>query len=238
MNKENEKSLARLKELFAELGSDTVVDYDPPWRKHRSPYRVFLAEMLLVRTRADAVARRFEDVISKYPDIVSLATADVDEVASVIRPLGLTKRASYLVRAARFILENYKGIIPERIEDLVRIPGVGPYTASAIAAFAFGRALVPADVNVLRFLSRVTGLKMEHATKGSRELRKLALLLSESELRIPSERLLDFTRLICRPRRPACDRCALSKYCSHYLGKHGGLGVECDEPHKRVPHDD
>ena len=187
-----------------------------PWRRVRTPYRIFLAEFLLVRTRSDVVARLFEDIISHYPDLPSLASADESELAAVLRPLGLKKRVPLLLRAARYLVEEQGGRIPERVEDLIEVPGLGLYTTVAIAAFAYDSPKVPADVNILRFLSRLTGLPMEHPTKGSKELRALLPLLSRDVGGPESENLLDFSRTVCRPRRPGCSECPLNTECVYF----------------------
>jgi len=99
---------------------------------------------------------------------------------------------------------------------LLKVPGIGSYTAAAILTFAYGQGLVPADVNILRFVSRFTGLKMVHATKGSQEIRNLLPLLSEANVGLSAENLLDFTRLICKARKPRCNVCPLSEHCSYF----------------------
>lgn len=191
-----------------------------PWRELKTPYRVFLAEMLLVRTRADVVARIYESLIEQYPDIYKLAAADENNLRISLRPLGLSKRTPYIIEAARYICNIYNGIIPDEIESLLKIPGIGPYTASAIGVFAYNRKTVPYDVNILRFLSRLTGLEMENRTKGSKALRELAPELSEEKTGLRTEVLLDFTRLICRPRNPLCGQCCLKRSCIYFKGKH------------------
>jgi A/G-specific adenine glycosylase len=103
------------------------------------------------------------------------------------------------------------------VDALLAVPGLGLYTAVAIAAFAYAAPEVPADVNILRFLSRLTGLPMTHPTKGSAELRALLTLLSEAEGGPTPEALLDFTRLVCRPRRPLCEDCPVQAVCAHFM---------------------
>ena len=193
-----------------------AVAEDLPWRSLRTPYRVFLAEFLLVRTRFDVVARLFEKIASHYPDIFSLANADEEQLATTLEPLGLRKRVPFLLRAARYIVEHYEGHIPEKVEELLKVPGLGLYTAVAVATFAYNSHEVPADVNILRFLSRLTGLSMKHPTKGSAELRDLLPLLSQSNEGPEPEKLLDFTRLICRPRHPRCEECPLKEKCVYF----------------------
>jgi A/G-specific adenine glycosylase len=189
-----------------------------PWRSNRTPYRIFLAEMLLVRTRADVVSQVYESIYEQYPNIYKLAQAEVDKLHELLFPLGLSKRVPYFIKAARYICEKFDGTIPDEIKTLMKIPGVGLYTATAIVTFAYGQPFVPSDVNVLRFLSRLTGLKMENKTKGSKELRNLTDSLSENHTGLKAEKLLDFTRLICRPRNPICNECPLTKHCIYFLG--------------------
>ena len=186
-----------------------------PWRSVRTPYRVFLAELLLVRTRSDVVARLFEEIASRYPDVLTLAGADPEELAASLEPLGLRKRAPFFRKAARYILEYHEGQVPEKFEELMKVPGLGLYTAAAVAAFAYDSSEVPADVNILRFLSRLTGLPMNHPTKGSPELRALLPLLSSDRGGPEPEKLLDFTRLICHARRPRCGECPLRDDCRY-----------------------
>lgn len=188
-----------------------------PWRRFRTPYRVFLAEFLLIRTHTKAVADIFEDVVARYPDLNSLASADERELAAVLRTLGLKKRVPLLQKAARYLVEQHGGRIPEKVEDLIEVPGLGIYTAVAIAAFAYDSPEVPADVNILRFLSRLTGLPMEHPTKGSKELRALLPLLSRDIGGPEPESLLDFSRTICRPRSPKCSECLLNGECVYFV---------------------
>ncbi len=212
----SDEKTQRLLRAGTELSKYELVNTELPWRKHRTPYRVFLAEMLLVRTRADIVAKHFERIILRYPTIQTLAFADENELKAMLQPLGLRKRVPYLIKAARYIYEYHNGKIPDDMETLLNVPGVGVYTATAILTFAYGKKLVPADVNVLRFVSRLTSLKMTHETKGSQELRDLIPLLSQSNTGLSAESLLDFTRLICKARKPRCKICVLTKYCSYY----------------------
>jgi len=210
------ENFSYLSKAGAEISKHGIAETELPWRKYRTPYRIFLAEMLLVRTRTDVVADHFERIASRYPTIEALAFADETELREMLRPLGLSKRVPYLIKAARYICENHNGEIPTDVESLLKVPGIGAYTAAAILTFAYGQGLVPADVNILRFVSRFTGLEMGHATKGSQEIRDLLPLLSEANVGLPAENLLDFTRLICKARKPRCNVCPLSKHCLYF----------------------
>jgi A/G-specific adenine glycosylase len=196
--------------------NEIVLQKKLPWRKRRTPYRIFLAEILLVRTRADVVARIYEDVFIQYPDIYKLADADEADLRKTLYPLGLSKRVPYIIKASHYICDNYDGKIPKDIDALLKIPGLGMYTASAVAVFAYKQKLVPSDVNILRFIARLTGLEMENKTKGSKQLRELAPFLSEDNTGLSTEKLLDFTRLICRPRNPLCEQCYLTRNCIYF----------------------
>jgi A/G-specific adenine glycosylase len=187
-----------------------------PWRQIRTPYRIFLAELLLVRTRADVVTRIYEDLFDKYPDIYRLAEANEYELRKALHPLGLSKRTPYIINAARYICDMHDGRIPSDINALLKTPGLGIYTAQAIAAFAYGQTIVPSDVNILRFVARLIGVGMEHRTKGSKQLIDLVSLLSESYTGLSVEKLLDFTRLICRSKNPLCEQCPLSHHCVYF----------------------
>lgn len=128
----------------------------------------------------------------------------------------MRKRVPLLLRAARHLLKQHKGRIPRDVKELEAVPGLGPYTAAAIAAFAFDSKVVPADVNVLRFLARLTNLPMTHPTKGSKELRGLLPLLSPAEGGPKFEVLLDFSRLTCRPGKPRCFECPVRDRCRYF----------------------
>lgn len=195
-----------------EIGSSEQL----PWRTTRTPYRILLAELLLVRTRADVVARIFEEIFQEYPTIGLLANASAEELRTLVKPLGLSKRVPYIIKAAQYIRDFHDSVIPQSVDDLLKVPGVGIYTAVAIAAFAYEQQSVPGDVNILRFISRLTGLEMEHKTKGSQEIWELVPFLAQDKTGLLVEKLLDFTRLICGPKSPSCHLCVLSHRCKYY----------------------
>lgn len=216
MENDVHQNVTRAALLLAVRGAYVSIDQEFPWRKTSTPYRVFLAEFLLVRTRTDVVVRVFNELVDRYPDVHSLAGTSEEELGLILKPLGLPQRVPLLLRAAKHIEELENGAIPMSIKGLKAIPGMGDYTAGAVAAFAFGLPEVPADVNILRFLARLTGLPMEHPTKGSRELKALLPRLSVEQGGPQLQVLLDFTRVVCRPRKPNCIQCPLSEICQYF----------------------
>mgnify|MGYP001210450256 CR=1 FL=1 len=216
----------RIAQAASVLANSKIEPERFPWREVKSPYRTFLSEFLLVRTRADIVAKHFENIIGRYPDACSLAAAEEDELAETLAPLGLRKRVPLIISAAKTICERYGGSIPEEYDELLKIPGIGSYVATCIRIFAFDdRKRVPADVNVLRFLSRLIGSRMKHPTKGSPVLYDYLSLLSEENTGLKAEVLLDFTRTICRPVRPRCGECPVREICLHAKIDPGGKEV-------------
>ena len=200
-----------------ELAQKAEISAELPWRNNKTPYKIFLAEMLLVRTRVDVVARVYPNIFNHYPTIKVLANANEIDLVNLAKPLGLKKRIPYIIGGAKYIVKNHDGIIPQTIKDLLNVPGIGQYTATAIATFAFGNMLVPADVNIFRFLGRFTGLDIGHKTKGSKDLLKLLPFLSQENTKLKAEVLLDFSRLICNPRKPNCNQCPLTTKCTYFV---------------------
>lgn len=183
-----------------------------PWREKQEPYPILISEMMLIRTRADLVVDVYTMFIKRYPEASKLAAAEETELERLLEPLGLRKRIPFFRAAGEYIDEHFPDGLPSDRKELQKIPGVGRYTADAVLAFAFDLPVVPADVNVLRFISRITGLPMTHPSKGSKEIRGLL-----QELEVLSGRkaykLLDFIRNICRPRKPDCINCSVRENC-------------------------
>ena len=187
---------------------------DFKWRRGRaSPFRIFLAEMLLKRTTAVAAATVYPVIVKKFPNVRTLAAARPSEIKGVISPIGYPQRAREMVTAANFIVENFGGRLPNDKDKLLEIPFVGDYTASAILSLAFDRPYAMVDSNVNRVISRALCGKdpVPHITKGIREL---------AEHVLPADRhrefnlaMLDIGGTVCLPRYPKCTICPLAKAC-------------------------
>ncbi|MCX7683325.1 MAG: A/G-specific adenine glycosylase, partial [Anaerolineae bacterium] len=147
---------------------------DLPWRHERTPYRVWVAEVMLQQTQAETVAPYFVRFVLRFPDIQTLAQAPLEDVLKVWEGLGYYARARHLHAAAREIVARYGGQLPDTFEALLALPGVGRYTAGAIASLAFGHDVPAVDGNVRRVLARVFAI---HEPLAPREWEELAAKL-------------------------------------------------------------
>jgi A/G-specific adenine glycosylase len=201
---------ARLLEWFDRAGR-----HDLPWQQPRSPYRVWISEVMLQQTRVETVIPYFQRFMARFPDVASLAAAPLDEVLHHWSGLGYYARARNLHRAAGAIMTEHGGRFPEDVTAVMALPGIGRSTAGAILAQAFGQRHAILDGNVKRVLARV------HAVQGwpgtpAVEQRLWALAAAET----PDARTGDYTQAImdlgatlCRRTRPACGECPVESRC-------------------------
>jgi A/G-specific adenine glycosylase len=191
-----------------------------PWRDPgRSAYEVTVAEILLQRTTAAQVARVYPDFLRRYPSWDSLARAAPEELEGYLRPLGLWRQKARALQRLSQALQERHGLLPGTRRELERLPGIGPYTASAVLAVVYGQAEPLLDANLARLLGRCFGLSQSLSRSSRRRLlRELALRLVRGEriLRV-SWAALDFGALVCRPRRPLCPCCPLRSGCAYAL---------------------
>jgi A/G-specific adenine glycosylase/sugar fermentation stimulation protein len=201
-----------------------------PWREDATPYHVWVSEIMLQQTRVEAVKPYYDRFIRALPDISHLAQAKEEELLKLWEGLGYYNRVRNLQKAARMIVEEYGGIMPEEYEELLKLPGIGSYTAGAVSSIAYGRKVPAVDGNVLRVLTRLRG--------DDRDITRQAVKTSvEEELRLcmPEERAGDFNQalmelgaMVCVPNgMPRCGECPWKNTCAaHHEGR------ELDFPHK------
>jgi len=189
-----------------------------PWREVSDPFKVLIAEIMLQRTRADQVKPAFEKFFEEFPDIKSAAKADKDKIMQILEPLGLRHRIPRIRQLLSELMEKYDGRVPDRYEELLKLPGVGTYIASAVLCFGFGMAIPIVDSNIARFYMRFFGLEREKKRphQDERVLMLARKYLPKDRAKEFNEALLDFTALICKP-KPLCDICPLKNFCQYHL---------------------
>lgn len=186
-----------------------------PWRENRTPYRVWVSETMLQQTRAVVVVDYFERWMEALPTLEDLAQADLKTVLKLWEGLGYYSRARNLHFGAQQIVKDYNGEFPNTLEQLLSIKGIGPYTASAILAFAFSKNVVALDGNVKRVLSRYFGIKSDITkAEGASAINAAAKVVAEKGASWKlAEALIELGALVCLP-SPNCAACPLSESCS------------------------
>jgi len=188
---------------------------DLPWRRTRDPYAVLVSEFMLQQTTVVAVIPYYRRWMREFPDVFALSRAGEETVLKLWEGLGYYSRARNLLRAAREIVAGHGGVIPGELSGLLRLPGIGPYTASAIAAFAFDRCVPVLDANVIRVVARLGNFRKPVVTaQGKIEVERLARsLLPETGGWLHSSALMELGAVVCRAGVPACEACPVRSFC-------------------------
>ena len=197
-----------------------------PWRDRPTPYRVWVSEIMLQQTRIEAARGYFERFMAALPDLPSLAAADEDTVLKLWEGLGYYSRARNLRRAARLVMDEYGGELPADAEKLRALPGVGDYTAGAIASIAFGLPEPAVDGNVLRICTRLCacGTSIGDA-KLKNEFRARLRAQYADDCGAFSSGLMELGETVCLPGTPDCERCPIAALCAAHA-----RGQETDYP--------
>lgn len=186
-----------------------------PWKGEKVPYKVWLSEIILQQTRVEQGLKYYENFITAFPNIEKLAQAPENKVFKLWEGLGYYSRCRNLIATAKFIAHEKKGVFPSTYEDILQLKGVGPYTAAAIASFAFNLPHAVIDGNVFRVLARVFGIKTPiDSTEGKKKFTKLANeLMSKKNPGSYNQAIMDFGATVCKPLAPLCTSCVFKKYC-------------------------
>lgn len=186
-----------------------------PWRESRDPYHILVAEVLLHRTRAEQVVTTYTQLIAEYPDILTLASANPQDLIVLLYPLGLHWRSRLLHQMAGRIVTDFGGKIPAGAGELRSLPGVSRYIASAVRCFAFGFPEPLLDTNTVRVIGRILGIRTNDSTRRSNTFRNMvAHLVDREHPREFNFALLDLAAQLCTARGiPACNRCPLQEWC-------------------------
>lgn len=192
---------------------------DFPWRSQQiDPFHQLIAEMLLRKTRAEAVAKLWPKIVSRYPDAHSLIRIPQKRLAKQLKVLGFgNQKADALHSASKWLIEHHAGKVPDSFEELMRIPHIGAYSAGAILCFGFKRRSEIVDVNVQRLFSRYYGLEVKPDVRRNPVIKEIARRCLPRTARRAEQHnygLLDFAALICKSTKPRCLNCSLVSSCS------------------------
>ena len=200
-----------------------------PWRESKDPYKVWLSEIILQQTKVEQGMPYFHAFVSKYPKVSDLANASEEEVLHLWQGLGYYSRARNLHFTAKKITEDYDGKFPNTYKELLKLKGVGDYTAAAISSICFEESQAVLDGNVFRVLSRYFGIDIPiDSTEGKKFFRSKAQeLLPNENIGDYNQALMDFGSQQCKPKKPNCSDCLLSKDCVAFqIGSQTNLPVK------------
>ncbi|GAB4110080.1 MAG: A/G-specific adenine glycosylase [Roseiflexaceae bacterium] len=188
---------------------------DLPWRQTRDPYRVLVSEVMLQQTQVDRVIPRYHAFLDQFPTLQALAEAPTADVIRAWAGLGYNRRAVNLQRTARAVLEQHGGEFPRSVEALRQLPGIGPYTAGAVACFAFEQDVAFLDTNIRRAVLRL--LMSQQPAPGEREITAVAeQLVPSGQGWAWNQAIMELGALICTAATPTCWRCPLNQNCRDY----------------------
>lgn len=206
-----------------------------PWRaepgEKPDPYAVWLSEVMLQQTTVAAVKSYFLSFLARWPDVAALAAAPLDAVMQQWAGLGYYSRARNLHACAKAIVDEHGGRFPENAAALARLPGIGPYTAAAIAAIAFDERVAAVDGNVERVMARLAALEEPLPSAKPLIKQRLTMLLPRSRAGDFAQAMMDLGATVCTPRRPACSLCPLRSFCvGARLGRQEHFPLKAEKP--------
>ena len=188
-----------------------------PWRRKCSSkqkeYFALVSEFMLQQTQVTTVIPYFNNFIKNIPNFEALAKVNETKLLRCWQGLGYYSRVKNLKKSARLIIDKYNGRLPDNYDELIKLPGVGDYTASAISAIAFNQQIIPLDGNIERLLKRILNLKTEKEIKKENLHKEKKVFGQISRSNDYVQALMEIGALICKPKNPNCDKCPITKYC-------------------------
>lgn len=206
------------------LSKNVLIWYDKnkrdlPWRKlnHEiNPYETWISEIMLQQTTVEAVKPYFNKFIKKWPSVKKLAKSDITDVMDMWSGLGYYSRAKNIHKSSQILSNKHNNLLPNTYEELIKLPGIGPYTAGAILAIAFNKDAVVIDANIERILLRLNGISLP-AKKAKKELSNISKQLNpKNRIGDYIQSLMDIGSKICKPNIPECDVCPIQTFCNSY----------------------
>jgi len=194
---------------------------DLPWRLTKDPYAIWLSEIILQQTRVDQGLSYYNKFIENYPTVIDLANATEESILNLWQGLGYYSRARNLHYTAKNIKENYNGIFPSNYDEILKLKGVGEYTAAAISSFSYNLCHPVIDGNVYRVLARIYGIKEAiDSSIGKNIFKNLAYeLIDKKNPAIYNQAIMEFGALQCKPKNPDCENCPFILECNAFKNK-------------------
>ena len=189
-----------------------------PWRLTKQPYKIWVSEIILQQTRIEQGEKYYYAFLEKYPNISELAKTNDEELLKVWEGLGYYSRALNMLKASRVVLDNFQGIFPSNYDDLIKLPGIGDYTASAISSICNNEVQPVVDGNVFRFLSRMFKIdlpidKLKTKTYFKKLGFKLIDVVNPGDF---NQAMMDYGSMVCRPKKFQCEKCLFSSNCKAF----------------------
>jgi len=193
-------------------------DRQMPWKGEKDPYKIWLSEVILQQTRVEQGLKYYEKFITAFPDVHQLANAHERSIYKCWEGLGYYTRCKNLIVTAQNVSKNLKGRFPDNYDEIKKLKGIGPYTAAAIASFAFNEQRAVVDGNVFRVLARIFGIEEPiDSTKGKKAFNALAdKLLDKKNPALYNQAIMDFGAVVCKP-VPICEQCPFKQKCEAFL---------------------
>ena len=191
---------------------------DLPWRKTKDPYKIWVSEIILQQTRIEFGIKYYNKFLKRYPDVKKLANSKEIDLMKIWEGLGYYSRAINMLKTAKIVLNSFNGVFPLRYEELIQLPGIGDYTASAISSICNDELQVVVDGNVLRFLSRIHKIDLPiESIKTKKYFKKLGFkLIQDVKPGDFNQALMDYGSTICKPKKFDCNNCLFSSDCKAF----------------------
>lgn len=208
-----------------------------PWRGEADPYKIWISEIMLQQTRVEQATPYFQNFISLFPTVHELAAADQQEVLKAWEGLGYYSRARNLHKAAKTVVQEFDGKIPESYDEIITLKGIGPYTAAAVTSIAFNKANAVVDGNVIRVLTRYFGIEEDtRSSKTRKEVQKYASkLIDEEHPGDFNQALMEMGATVCSPSKPDCTSCPVQSGCVAFKTARTDT-IPYKSPAKKKPH--
>lgn len=212
----SKSQIASFQSALLEFQNNSKVE--KPWQKDQNPYKIWLFEVIMQQTRMAQGIPYYEKIIDAFPTVEDLAQASEDSLFSLWKGLGYYSRAKNLQFTAKYIAKELKGVFPNKYDDLLKLKGVGEYTAAAIASFAYGENIAVLDGNVHRILSRIFGInKTIQSSSDKRFFQDIAnqLLIKNGSAKF-NQAMMDMGSQVCTPQKPSCENCSFQNQCKAF----------------------